>query len=278
MGFEPWTNPFENLQEGEYYLSRPSPTVNDADYWGPKVDPDGIERDKLVERTQAISCLTEELAFLRSLPPGRLLDIGCGPGFLLSELPAAWERHGVEPSPRAATEAAAWGQIVTGNWEQARYPDNHFDAVVLHHVIEHVERPEFLIREVRRILKEDGWLILGTPDFDSGCARRYGSRYRLLHDQTHISLFSDASMRRFLRDHGFTIVHARYPFFETPYFTPETVLRLFQTDGVSPAFYGNFMTFYARKMTESEAIRLRNVIGHGIISTICTEKNLGFGA
>ena len=88
---------------------------------------------------------------------------------------------------------------------------------------------------------------MATPDFDSGCARQFGPNYRLLHDPTHISLFSNDSMHRFLRDHGFKIFRADYPFFETRYFTKENLIRLFDTGEVSPPFYGNFMTFYCQK-------------------------------
>ena len=91
-------------------------------------------------------------------------------------------------------------------------------------------------------------LILGTPDFDSGAARRWGARYRLVHDPTHISLFTNDSMHRFLRDHGFDIEYVDYPYFETRYFTSENLARqLDATSEVSPPFYGSFMTFYSRK-------------------------------
>jgi hypothetical protein len=50
-----------------------------------------------------------------------------------------------------------------------------------------------------------------------------------------------------LRDHGFIIDRVDYPYFETPYFTPDNLNRLFDRTHVSPPFYGNFMTFYCRK-------------------------------
>ena len=89
-----------------------------------------------------------------------------------------------------------------------------------------------------------GIILLGTPDFDSGCARLFGNNYRLLNDPTHISLFSNDSMHRFLRDHGFTIDYVEYPFFNTRHFTEDNLKALFNTSKVSPPFYGNFMTFY----------------------------------
>ena len=86
-----------------------------------------------------------------------------------------------------------------------------------------------------------------TPNFDSGVARRFGKNYRLLHDKTHISLFSDCGLKQLLEDYGFFIDRIDYPFFETEYFTKENLLRLFDTQKVSPPFYGNVMTIYARK-------------------------------
>jgi hypothetical protein len=97
-------------------------------------------------------------------------------------------------------------------------------------------------------------LIVGTPNFDSACARRFGERYRLLHDQTHISLFSRESLDRFLWDHGFFVERVEFPYFETRYFTTENFERLKDKDGVSPPFYGNIMTFYCRKPIRSELL------------------------
>src|SRR5690606_21592077 len=121
----------------------------------------------------------------------------------------------------AIEHASHYGHIYQGCLENAEYPDQHFDLVVIYHVIEHVQNPQKLLKEIRRILKPHGWLILGTPDFDSGAARRFGENYRMLHDTTHISLFSNDSMHRFLRDHGFRIEWVEYPYFETRYFNQD---------------------------------------------------------
>lgn len=220
-------------------------------YWGIITDPDGNVRDRLQERMKHLEDVKQELEYLNALPGGRLLDVGCGLGYLLSGLGSHWEKHGVEVSGFAARHAREWGSIHHGTLESATYEDGWFDAVVLHHVIEHVSDPIELIGEVRRVLKAGGVLVLGTPDFDSACARRFGNKYRLLHDSTHISLFTNDSMHRFLRDYGFVIDRVEYPYFETRYFTRENLLRLLDVEQISPPFYGNFMTFYARRPAAS---------------------------
>ena len=216
-------------------------------YWGQISDPDGIIRNRLTERDKQVENIKQEIAFINQQQPGKIVDIGCGLGFLLSAIDSQWKKHGVEISKFASQYAENWGEIFHGTVEEANYQNGYFDVVVIHHVIEHIEKPEVMIQEIYRILREGGHLIIATPDFDSGCARRFGKNYRLLHDDTHISLFSYESMLRFLRDFGFLIDHVEFPFFETPYFTAENLMRLFDTTKISPPFYGNFMTFYCHK-------------------------------
>ena len=238
--------------DGRYFVRRESPSRPDYEeaYWGTITDPDGRVRDRSLERERHLEDVAEELDFINSLPAargGRMVDVGCGLGYFLSGVSPSWERHGVEVSRFAAERATEWGRVHVGPLESAGYPDGWFDAVVLHHVVEHVDDPIALIQEIRRVMSPGAWLVLGTPDFDSAAARRFGDRYRLLHDPTHISLFTNESMHRFLRDHGFTIHRVEYPFFETRHFTRQSLERLFDTGSVSPPFYGSFMTFYARK-------------------------------
>ncbi|HEX4341137.1 MAG TPA: class I SAM-dependent methyltransferase [Polyangiaceae bacterium] len=231
-----------------YYTRREPPAVTEFEegYWGVVKDPDGKVRDLSGERDKKVEDLSCELAFVNKLPPGRLLDVGCGLGHLLSGVDPRWERHGIEISEYAAEKATEHGVIFHGDLTSANYPDRFFDAVTLYHVIEHMDDPERELREIRRVMKPGGWLIVGTPNFDSACARRFGDNFRLLHDVTHISLFSAESLRRLLEDNGFAVDWEDYPFFDTRYFTQENLERLFDATKMSPPFYGNIMTLYAR--------------------------------
>ena len=123
------------------------------------------------------------------------------------------------------------------------YEDNQFDCITMYHVIEHVQDPISNIKKIKALLKNKGTFIIGTPDFDSGCARRFGKNYRHL-GPGHIRLFSNDSMHRFLRDFGFKICKVEYTYFNTRLFTRENLMRLFDTSKISPPFYGNFMTFF----------------------------------
>jgi len=98
---------------------------------------------------------------------GRLLDVGCGDGaFLEQARRRGWEVAGTEISSWAAAHAAATlGRAVfCGELREAAYPEAHFDAVTLWHVLEHVTEPLSLLEEVRRILKPRGVLIVAVPN------------------------------------------------------------------------------------------------------------------
>jgi len=236
-------------ETGDYHVSvpaGPSETEDDT-YWTKAVDPDGRVRDRFAERDQYVNDIRPELAFISGLAPGRVLDIGCGPGWLLSAIDEKWEKHGVELSAAAAEHASQYADIFVGPFENANFSDESFDLIVMYHVIEHIEVPVEALERACRLLRPGGRLLLGTPDFDSGCARQFGNRYRLLHDPTHISLFSNDSMHRCLRDSGFHIDGVDYPYFETQWFNEENLLRMLGNEGVSPPFYGNFMTFYCTR-------------------------------
>jgi len=231
-----------------YYVSLPpGETSYEENYWGDVVDPDGVRRDRTTEREAHLSNLAHELEFISSLPTGRVLDVGCGLGWLLSALDDNWDKHGVEISDFAAEHARNHAEIFNGALLDYPSLTEPFDLIVMHHVIEHMLDPPANIRKALELLKPGGRLLLATPDFDSGCARRFGSNYRLLHDPTHVSLFSSDSMHRMLRENKLSILQVDYPFFETAYFSKEHLIRLFDTKSVSPPFYGNFMTFYCQK-------------------------------
>jgi len=221
--------------------------IFEENYWGTVIDPDCKTRNRLDEKCQRINDMQEELHFINNLPCGRILDIGCGMGDFLSAVKENWDKYGLEVSKHAANEAKKYGKISIGSLEEVSYEDEYFDVIVMYHVIEHLKKPEDYITKARNILKPNGILIIGTPDFDGAMAEKFAENYRLLYDKTHISLFSRISLRHFLEDFGFEIEKESFPFFKTRHFTKENLLRVFDVSKVSPPFWGSFMTFYCRK-------------------------------
>jgi SAM-dependent methyltransferase len=238
------------IPKGKYFIRREQKRqcAFEADYWGNPIDPDGKARDLKNEKIRKLKDLKNELNYVNSLSPGKIIDIGCGLGHFLSGVNDKWEKFGQDISKYALNEAKNYCKIFCGELHRAKFENNFFDVAFSYDVIEHAKHPYELVEEIYRILKKDGKFIIGTANFDSGCARRFGKNYRMYHDDTHISLFSDYSLREMLEDIGFYVEYIDYPFFETDLFTKENLNRLFDTSDVSPPFYGNIFTIYAHKI------------------------------
>lgn len=234
----------------EYYEKIIKENVDyEETYWGKVIDPDGKVRNLLDEREKFLANVMDELDFINSLPPSKIIDIGCGPGFMLSGIEDKHQKFGLEISKYAAQHAKKYATIYEKPIEELNLDENSFDVVISHHVIEHVDSPESFLTQIKKTLKPGGILILSTPDFNCVCAKLFKERYRLLHDKTHVNLFSFKSLKNMLQDFGFEVKDVDFPYFNTEYFNENNILKMlkFETAQISPACWGNFMTFYCKK-------------------------------
>ncbi len=105
---------------------------------------------------------------LRPATPGaRALDIGCGVGQVVGRLmQAGFEAHGVdvsEPNIARASKVTSRCQLYDGR--KLPYPDQHFAGVGALNVLEHVEQAEDFIREMVRVTRIGGRIVLSSPNF-----------------------------------------------------------------------------------------------------------------
>lgn len=89
-----------------------------------------------------------------------ILDFGAGGGELLNNLDAR-EKLAVEVNPHAHTKLKKAGLRHYFSIEDVNA--NSIDYVISHHSLEHVPYPIQALREFRRVLKQDGWLLLWIP-------------------------------------------------------------------------------------------------------------------
>lgn len=104
----------------------------------------------------------------RGRGPGRVLDVGCGRGWLLQAFQQrGWTVQGTEISESAAAHAREVLKlpVAVGGLEDLNLPAEQYDAVTLWHVLEHLPDPHALLTEARRLLKPGGVLFIGVPDF-----------------------------------------------------------------------------------------------------------------
>lgn len=139
---------------------------------------------------------------------GRLLDVGCNLGlFLWVAQSEGFEVTGVELN----TECAEYGRehfsltIHSSYLEELRFPDASFDVITLFDVLEHVPDIHGFLNEVRRILRNNGLLVLQSPNLGSLMADLTKSGWHWLTPPDHLYHFTPQSIQRLLQDAGFRV-------------------------------------------------------------------------
>ena len=149
----------------------------------------------------------------------RLLDIGCGDGTLGYFAKNKYkEVYGIDISKEALKIAKKRGIIVEKvnlNEEKLPFENEYFDAVTCLDVIEHVFEPRDLIKEINRVLKRGGSLVISTPNI------RYWrhlfslivkGRFPKTSDDTehwdggHLHCFTYKDIELLLSEHGFEVL------------------------------------------------------------------------
>ncbi|MBN2687622.1 MAG: class I SAM-dependent methyltransferase, partial [Deltaproteobacteria bacterium] len=159
---------------------------------------------------------------------GRVLDIGCGFGFFLREMKnRGWQAEGVEISPAGSryTRDMLDVPVHVHPLEELELADDVFDVVTLFYVIEHVPDPIKLLKEVNRILKPGGLVLLRWPH-STPIVRllgRLSENLDLYHTPYHLYDFSPATMNALLRRTGFRRIETVIGGFTKP---PQVAYRI----------------------------------------------------
>jgi SAM-dependent methyltransferase len=164
----------------------------------------------------------QRLGLLRSLvpAPARVLDAGAGQGrFVAAARAEGYEAWGIEPARRGVHRAAQIGApVAIAAVEDASVAAGSLDAVVLWHVLEHLESPGAALERIRGWLRPGGGLLLGVPNLASWQARVGGARWYHLDVPRHRTHFTADGLVELLHSSGFDLVEIRHRLLEhNPY-------------------------------------------------------------
>lgn len=165
-----------------------------------------------------IDTFKEALKIIEDMHPskGKLLDFGCAEGnFLVLAKKKGWEAYGVEQSKFASKLAKKRGlKVYNKPINEIKFQDNSFDVITLWDVIEHLSDLEGIFKELKRILKKDGLLIIRTPNKDSIFHLIANFSYSLsfktitfpiktMYHLDHLYYFSEQTLDKTLNKNGF---------------------------------------------------------------------------
>ena len=136
---------------------------------------------------------------------GNLLDVGAGTGdFLITAKNKGWKVTGIEPSDKAKKIATRKGVTFTDS--PAEVANHSQDVITLWHVLEHVPDISQQIKELKRILKPDGVLIVAVPNFKSYDANYYGAFWAAYDVPRHLWHFSKIAIKKLFSNEDMQLV------------------------------------------------------------------------
>ena len=147
----------------------------------------------------------------RWITSGRVLDMGCGPGYDALEMrQLGADVIGLDTSVAALSRAAKSGlPTVCGDGTELPFADESFDAVVMSQVLEHLPDPEATLDEVRRILRPGGSLLVMLPNYRSFQRSLFGNNWVNWHLPYHLWHFDQQTLASLLQSEGFAIRRLR---------------------------------------------------------------------
>jgi len=154
------------------------------------------------------------LQMMETMPPCRVLDLGCSAGLLAEQIRASGHTVvGVDaielPGVRDRTD-----DFFLADLEKPLAPEIGlgFDVVIAGDIIEHLARPGEALKEMRRVLRPGGQLILSVPNFGHWYPRfrvafgLFGYDRRGVLDNTHLRFFTRSTLRRTVKRAGFDVL------------------------------------------------------------------------
>jgi len=152
-----------------------------------------------------------------ALPPrSRVFEVGVGDGRLLALLAARGHAvAGIEPSPERAESARARGIVVaTATLEETELPPGSHDAIVLWHVLEHLDDPRAALARMRPWLVPGGRLLVAVPNGSSLQAAIGGDRWFHQDVPRHLVQFTTRGVVLLLARSGFHVTRVRHVLLE----------------------------------------------------------------
>jgi SAM-dependent methyltransferase len=171
-----------------------------------------VEQDAMRIRTftAALRRLSKKYGLALSAET-KALDIGCAGGaFLRAARDLELSAIGVEPSKWLSEHARSKHglDVRTGTLSDHSFPEEYFDLITLWDVIEHLPDAGAELKQIHRLIKPDGLLVVNYPDFGSFIAQMLGKKWPFLLS-VHLVYYTPQTIRKQLLKSGFEISDIR---------------------------------------------------------------------
>ena len=136
----------------------------------------------------------------------RILDVGCGEGWILElALKRGWQSYGTEFSSKAIEICEKKGiKMHAGVLNPKNIKEKDFDVIVSSETIEHINNPREELANIHQLLRKGGLLYLTTPNFNSYLRRMMKDKYAIIKYPEHLSYYTTTTLNKLLKETGFS--------------------------------------------------------------------------
>ena len=148
--------------------------------------------------------LIEKLTLLKN---GKLLDYGAGTGYFARAMQkAGWDVKAIEKSAQARElSEKEFGFTMLPEEALCNMAEREFDVVTMWHVMEHIQDPDRMWKELYRILDDTGIAVLALPNCSSYDAGIYKEHWAAYDVPRHLWHFTPSTIMRWGEKHGFIL-------------------------------------------------------------------------
>ena len=173
----------------------------------------GIKGEEENEATKQMKISTFRLRLnliKKYITKGKILDVGCATGYFLEAAQEnGFESYGVEFSEYSSSIAKKKfgdNNVFFGTLEQCNFEDKSFDVITMSDLIEHVRTPAQTLSKAAALLKDDGVIMIMTPDTKTLSNNVMGKRWTH-YKQEHFFYFDHSSISYVANLCGLNVVH-----------------------------------------------------------------------
>ena len=142
----------------------------------------------------------------------KILDVGCGDGTFIEYMAKNGANcFAVEPDKRTRDLVSNYDGV-NNVWQYlSDVNENGFDVITMFEVIEHLTNPSTDLEICNKLLKENGSLIIKTPNANAFESKLLGPDWISLEIPRHLHFFTDNTINKILNQSGFEIKKIMYP-------------------------------------------------------------------
>jgi SAM-dependent methyltransferase len=202
--------------------------------------------------------LAPHLVALRSAGPraeSRILDVGCGPGYLLHRLRELGYKHAIGQDPFQGWTLPGV-KVHTGRLEDLT---GQFDLIMMHHSLEHTPIPLKVLSVLKKLSAPGGTIIVRIPLANSAAWKEYGLNWYQIDAPRHLVIPSKIGMEILAQRAGLEVIKEIFDSDETQFLCSEQYRRGIPLRDARSYFNNPRQTIFCRSEVADAKARAREV-------------------